>query len=51
MQCEGLVKQERLFGEFYVVLYIKIDEKMPKMGVSDSFANGVTPALIVCLSG
>ena len=33
----------------WYILYIKIDEKTPEMEVSHILANGVTPALIVCL--
>ena len=47
-----LVKQERLFGWFYVVLHVKVHKKLPnKMEVLHGFENHVTPTLIARLDG
>ena len=42
-------KNGSLGGSIYVGLHAKIDENMPKIETTHSFANGVTPALFVYL--
>ena len=51
MKSGSLVRQKRVFGELYAVLYIKIDKECKKMEMRHHFTNGVTLALTVCLEG